>query len=128
MTEQAFNDGISWLGKYHSRQLSPEAKAIYWHDFKDVSDLAFARAIEESCRKSRPGLFPTIADLWNLLAGHWERAWQQTKNQENKKPLSRPAGANPKVRAMLGLLDKRMAGQITQQELEARVNELSKTG
>lgn len=123
MTRDTFDDAISWLQRYHNRTLSAEAIAAYWRDFEHVPDDAFAHAVEETSRKAAPGQFPTREMLAASLSFQREKAWRRVKERENKRPLSNPQGSE-KFKAMVAELNRRMAGEITQEELERRVTQL----
>ena len=120
MTRPTFDDALAWLQRYHTRTLSPEAVELYWREFADMPDAAFAKAVEESCRKTSPGRFPTIGELRTTVVEHKEAAWQRGKGRDPRAPLSNPLGSE-KVKELVRLLEHRMAKKITQQELEESV-------
>lgn len=123
MTRSTFDDALAWLQRYHVRTLSPEAVELYWKEFADVPDAAFAKAVEESCRKTSPGRFPTIGELRAMVVEHREAAWQRVKDRDPRRPLSNPQGSE-RVKEMVELLGRRMAKKITQEELEEGVRRL----
>ena len=124
MTRLTFDDALAWLQRYHGRTLSPEALELYWRAFTDVSDAVFAKAVEESCRKSSPGRFPTIGELRAMVVEHREAAWEHVKGRDPRAPLSNPSGSE-KFRAMMRLLMQRFDGKMSQEDLEVGVKKLT---
>ena len=123
MTRTTFDDALAWLQRYHGRTLSLEAIELYWREFVDVSDAAFAKAVEESCRKTSPGRFPTIGELRVMVVEHKEAAWQRVKDRDPRAPLSDPKGSE-RFKAMMRLLMQRIDGKMSQEDLELGVKKL----
>lgn len=87
MERGTFDDCFGYLAKFHKTDPSATAREAWWMAFKGEHDEVFCKAMMLHNDKQRPGLFPTLERFRGYLTDAREKAWEQKKRAEPKRPL-----------------------------------------